>query len=279
MRITALFTALLAVLIASLSTVAAVDRGLAWGTDDRWGTNIAKGLIKWYWHWQDGPNTYFNGKLEFVPCFWGPSKTTQWNQRKAEMAKSLPKAILAFNEPDISSQSNMSPASAASLFKKEIWPYKAQGVRLGSPQIVWNLDWMASFLSECNKIGCSVDFIAIHWYGSWSDIEGFKKYVTNVRNRFSKPIWVTEYGVTSSSGGSQSQVKNFHMQATYWMHQQSWVERSSNFGSFAYNSPPDSYGSRLNALFNSDGSLRDMAYWYMYTVAPHRRSEGSNRSR
>lgn len=122
----------------------------------------------------------------------------------------------------------------------------------------------------------NTDFIAIHWYGSWSDLAGFKKYVQSVRSRFNLPIWITEYGVTSSSGGSQQQVKQFHMDATNWLNSQSYVERSSNFGSFPYSSPPDAYGSRLNALFNGDGSLRDLAYWYMWTSGSQRRSIRSN---
>lgn len=116
------------------------------------------------------------------------------------------------------------------------------------------------------------DFIAIHWYGSWNDVAGFKNYVSSISKKFNLPIWVTEYGVTSSSGGSQQQVKQFHMDATTWLNSQSYVERSSNFGSFAYSSPPDAYGSKLNALFNGDGSLRDLAYWYMWSSAPQRRS-------
>lgn len=62
------------------------------------------------------------------------------------------------------------------------------------------------------------------------------------------------------------------MDATNWLNSQSYVERTSNFGSFAYTNPPDAYGSRLNALFNGDGSLRDLAYWYIWTSGPSRRS-------
>lgn len=93
-----------------------------------------------------------------------------------------------------------------------------------------------------------------------------------MHNKFNLPIWITEYGVTSSSGGSQQQVKQFHMEATQWLNSQSYVERTSNFGSFSVSSPPDNYGSRLNALFNGDGSLRDLAYWYLWSSNPSKRS-------
>ncbi|CCF53816.1 uncharacterized protein UHO2_00906 [Ustilago hordei] len=267
-----LLSALLSVVALMPLSAQAAQRGLAWGTNDNWGSSIAKGLITWYWHWQDGPNSRFNGKLEFVPCYWGPKYNSQWKQRKQEMNANVPKALLAFNEPDISGQSSLDPTTAANLWMQEIQPWKKRGVRLGSPQIVWNQDWLQSFMNICKSKGCTVDFIAIHWYGRWDDMAGFKRYVTSIRNRFNLPIWITEYGVTSASGGSQQQVKQFHMDATNWLNSQSYVERSSNFGSFSYNSPPDAYGSRLNALFNGDGSLRDMAYWYIWTSAPQRRS-------
>lgn len=94
----------------------------------------------------------------------------------------------------------------------------------------------------------------------------------SVRNRFNLPIWITEYGVTSSSGGSQQQIKQFHMDATNWLNAQPYVERTSNFGSFAISNPPDAFGSRLNALFNGDGSLRDLAYWYLWSSGSSKRA-------
>lgn len=151
---------MLCMLVAALSTsvdqTSAAQRGLAWGTNDNWGYEVNQGLFKWYWHWQDGVVSQFSGKLEFVPCFWGPKYSTHWEHRKNEMSKHLPKALLGFNEPDISGQSNLSPSDAASLWMKEIQPWKAKGVRLGSPQIVWDQNWLSSFMSSCKKKGCTV---------------------------------------------------------------------------------------------------------------------------
>ncbi|EST09733.1 Glycosyl hydrolase [Kalmanozyma brasiliensis GHG001] len=267
-----LFSALVALITFLPSPTIAASRGLAWGTNNNWGPSVAKGLIEWYWHWQDGPNSRFNGKLEFVPCFWGPKYYSQWNQRKQEMNQNVPSALLGFNEPDISGQSNLDPTTAANLWMKEIQPWKKRGVRLGSPQIVYNQDWLGSFMNICRRKGCTVDFIAIHWYGSWNDLAGLQRYVRQVRARFNLPIWITEYGVTSSSGGSQRQIKQFHMDATNWLNSQSYIERTSNFGSFPVSRPPDAFGSRLNAMFNGDGSLRDLAHWYVWSSGNSRRS-------
>lgn len=157
MKFLVLLLSALASLIALLpASTEAASRGLAWGTNDNWGPAIAKGLIQWYWHWQDGPNSKFNGKLEFVPCYWGPKYNSQWAARKNEMNANPPKALLAFNEPDISGQSNLDPQTAANLWMQEIQPWKKRGVRLGSPQIVYNQDWLQTFMNACKAKGCTV---------------------------------------------------------------------------------------------------------------------------
>jgi hypothetical protein len=96
--------------------------------------------------------------------YWGESQNDAWNQRKEEMAKNLPQHLLAFNEPDISSQANMDPNSAANLYMQEIVPWGKKGVKLGSPAIAYNLDWMQTFLNAVQAQGGWVDFVNLHWW-------------------------------------------------------------------------------------------------------------------
>ncbi|KDN52918.1 glycoside hydrolase family 128 protein [Tilletiaria anomala UBC 951] len=251
-------------------TTSSTKRGLAWAADSRWAPTIAKGMINWYWHWEDGPLTVLNGQvaIEYVPCYWGPRKSSQWSQRKAEFSKNgLPAYILAQNEIDVSSQANQGASDAAATWAKSLAPYQAQGVKITSPQIVWNVKLLqetASILKS--QYGLEWDVTAIHWYGGSDSksLASFKSYVQKVRSAFpNKPIWVTELGVTTASGGTQDQVKTFHMNAIRWLNSLGYVDRVSWFGCFA--TPPDNYGSKLNRFFNSNGSLRGLAYWYMYT--------------
>jgi hypothetical protein len=204
--------------------------------------------------------------------FWGPSKWDQWNSRVAEMKKKTPKHLMAFNEPDVSSQSHLSTAEAASLYMKQIYPWASKGVKLGSPAIVWDLNWMNDFINAINKQGGHVDFICLHWYGSWKDLAGFKKYVQTAHSRFGKPIWVTEVGITSASYPSQGQVKSFMMNAFSWLDTQSYVERGAWFGAFETSQPPDDFATGLNGLFKPKGALSDMAFWYGYSSYPDKRS-------
>ncbi|KAJ7463348.1 glycosyl hydrolase catalytic core-domain-containing protein [Mycena latifolia] len=261
-------------LLAALSSVHATDRGLAWATNNDFAPVIgSKPKVTWYHHWEYGAVPQMPSKNEFVPMFWGTSKWDQWSSRKSEMGKKTPKHLLGFNEPDISSQANMSPANAADVWMSEIHPWAAKGVSLGSPAVAWNLDWTMNFLNELKKRGGHVDFVTVHWYGSYTDIASFQKFVTSAHSRFGYKIWVTELGVTSASNPSQQQTKEFMMNAFSWMDSTGYVDRASWFGCFESSQPPDAYATSKNALFKPAGSLNDLGYWYGYTSQPDRRED------
>jgi hypothetical protein len=251
-------------LLFNVADVNAFRRGLPWATDNRRAPTLGNlPKILWYHHWADGPVPEMPSKVEYVPMFWGPSSWSKWNSRLYEMRQRTPKHLMAFNEPDISSQANMNPYYAAQLYMEQIYPWAAKGTQLGSPAIAYNLDWMATFLSEVSKRGGHVDFICIHWYGSWKDINSFKNYVMAAHNRFGKPIWVTELGITTASWPSSGQVKTFMQQAFIWMESQPYVWRAAWFG--AWSTPPDGFASAKNALFTNTGGLNDRSYWYGYS--------------
>jgi hypothetical protein len=211
--------------------------------------------------------------------YWGESQNDAWNQRKQEMAKNLPQHLLAFNEPDISSQANMDPNSAANLYMQEIVPWGKKGVKLGSPAIAYNLDWMQTFLNAVQAQGGWVDFVNLHWcvffllpsfsygllihsltrYGATSDLDQFKSYVRSAHQKFGKNIWVTEMGITTDSNPTESEVKQFMEDAMSFMVGEGYVDRLAWFGCFT--EPVDDFASGLNALFNSGGDLSDLGVW------------------
>ena len=102
-------------------------------------------------------------KCEYVPMCWGPSEMQAWYDQKSSLESNPPQHLLAFNEPEISSQSNMDPSYAAQLYMQEIQPFGAKGTQLGSPAIVSDPDWMASFLQALGNSGGHIDFMCIHW--------------------------------------------------------------------------------------------------------------------
>ncbi|CAD6929572.1 unnamed protein product [Tilletia controversa] len=255
------------VLVLAPSPVFAARRGAPWGADTRWASRLLKGKIDWYHHWQDGPFSAPSG-VEYVPTFWGASKWDKWNLRKAEMNRNLPGSLLAFNEPDIKSQGNMASSYAADVYAKEICPWQKRGVRISTPQIVWDYEgWMDPFLRALRakgSAGCEPDFLAIHWYGGKNDIEKFKSFIQKGWSKYKKPIWITEVGLASSSNPTTAESESFLRRALSWVDSQSYVKRITWTGVFAISNPPDSFISNRVAMFQNNGDLRNTAFIMQY---------------
>lgn len=106
----------------------------------------------------------------------------------------------------------MSPAEVVSLWKAQIEPLKARGVKLVSPAItnggefvlakigdqapLIGVKWMKQFLDQCT--GCQIDAIAVHWYATHTAFGYFQEFLTTVAKQFNKPIWLTEVRDNSS---------------------------------------------------------------------------------
>lgn len=125
---------------------------------------------------------------------WGPPQINDWNANINSTIQRLHVShVLGFNEPQEPSQSNLSPADGASLWKQYVEPLKAQGLYLGSPapsSAPSGKTWLLQWLDACGG-GCTVDFIALHWYDINST--AFIQYLQDFHDTFQRPIWVTEW--------------------------------------------------------------------------------------
>ncbi|KAK0548737.1 hypothetical protein OC846_002576 [Tilletia horrida] len=243
----------------------AAIKGSPWGADSRWNPRILGGnsSVVWYHHWAGGAfPTYSN--VEFVPTFWGPQKNISWYKRKAEMQNYPPKNILAFNEPDVPTQSNLTPSAALDLYTKEIWPLKAKfpQVQLSSPQICYDISWLNAFMTGARATGVEPDFLAVHWYGSLN-FTRFTKYITQIRTTYpTKDIWITEIGLTNKANATSDQAKYYMAQMLNWTSTQPYIKRVTWTGFWATGSPPDTYISPNMALFNPNGTLTELGLFY-----------------
>ncbi|KAN0062858.1 hypothetical protein ACQY0O_004679 [Thecaphora frezii] len=252
---------LVLLLLPVIQAVHGLQRGLAWGVNNNFAKQKFGDLLTHYHHWADAAVPELDDQgMEFIPMLWGPQKISDWNKLKATFSKKQPKHILAMNEPDCAGQANMDPSSAAALWKKELQPLAQQGIKVSTPQLCWNLDWLKKFKEACD--GCDIGFIAAHWYGAKGDFAKLQKYVDNVKAIYpGKELWITEMGLTAASGPSQSDINNFVQKAVTWMQTSGKVARVAWTGCFAVNSPPDGFLSNLGAFFNADGSVRSLLKW------------------
>ena len=103
--------------------------------------------------------------------------------------------LTRFNEPDLGSQANLSPAAAAAAWKQYMEPFHGKA-KLVSPAVTngappaMGTGWLDSFLAACT--GCHIDAIAIHIYDSATNTAYFQNYISGVASKYGKPVWVTE---------------------------------------------------------------------------------------
>lgn len=179
---------------------------------------------------------------EFLPMIWGAGAVTQ---EQLDTAKSLGNTLLAFNEPDMSGQANMTVDQALSL-----WPQlESTGMRLSAPAVAYGGDtpggWLDQFMSGAAARGYRVDFIPLHWYGgdfSAAATDQLRGYLQAVYDRYHKPIWLTEYALTDFSSGtprypSEQEQVTFVQNSTAMLNDLSFVERYAWF-SLSTNTTP-----------------------------------------
>jgi hypothetical protein len=134
--------------------------------------------------------------LQWVPMVWGKGFVTPQiisNLQQAQAAGSA-RYLLGFNEPDNSSQANLTPQQAAAL-----WPQLEQtGLILGSPAPTTPTDnWLPRFMRLVHQRHLRVNFIALHYYIDFTNpgaVAAMRAQLIQVHNAYHLPIWITELG-------------------------------------------------------------------------------------
>lgn len=137
-----------------------------------------------------------NENMEYVPMIWG-----QWDVNDSRIAElkdgkesGLYQNLLAFNEPDLSDQSNMTVEQALALWPK----LEETGLRLGSPAGAAAEDaWVADFMEQAKEKGYRVDFLTVHVYQDFThpdSVNQLKAALERLYAKYQIPIWITEIG-------------------------------------------------------------------------------------
>ena len=202
--------------------------------------------VSWYYSW--GYTTdLVSPPAQFIPMVFSlntiPSVTPK-------------QTILGFNEPDNTSQSNMSVATAIANWSTLV----NNSTLVGSPATAGNPltsgSWLTQFMNWNPKP--KVDFVCVHWYKGVS-VTKFKSDMTAIINLYGKPIWITEFAPQTVSSAqaqpnkyTQDQVNTFLNQVIPWMEQNPMIQK------YAYHNPK--YGTC--AIFTSTGSLTPTGITY-----------------
>jgi len=215
--------------------------------------------VSWYYNWTLSPGSCTSS--QFVPMVWGHTGKEQTAAGIKSEVDGLVGAgyptVLGFNEPDNTSQSNLSATTALSL-----WPSMTSNVsvRVGSPATQANSTgqaWLSTFMQKVNADTTGqlrVDFIAAHWYG-WnagscdagaSGLESYIKWLEAIPGN--RPIWLTEWGCLNQSNPSVATVQAFFSGAIAMFAKHPRLERYAWYPWTTNNELVDTDGGSLTAL-------------------------------
>ena len=179
--------------VPSVTLPADTLKGFGWGGKDALALKQIQSL-KLDWHYTWGAHYNVTTNPAFVPMVKSERTLLEqdaigWVTR--QLAATKTKHLLGFNEPDHPAQANMSVDRAIQL-----WPrLQATGLRLGSPATTGPASpWLADFMAKAKRKGLRVDFMTMHRY-AWPKADDFLRKVTELHERYGKPVWVTEYAV------------------------------------------------------------------------------------
>jgi len=166
-----------------------------WGWTSKKGISGNPGIpwlsVLWWYDWNIDQSS--SRDLEYVAIrqnqFW-PSLAQDWQSRGIN-------TVVGYNEPDSSSQANMSVSTAISAWGDLL----GTGLRVGSPATTDGgpNSWLIPFISQADAAGLRVDFACIHYYQSHNpaDPSGcasqMYNFLLNIWNNTHRPIWVTEW--------------------------------------------------------------------------------------
>jgi RNA polymerase sigma factor (sigma-70 family) len=222
---------------ASAPTAAAnAKKGVSAWTFTGVGQALAESGVSWYYTWSSGHAGITSPPgVQFVPMIWGPGSV---NAATLSQAKNEGHILFGFNEPDMSSQSNMTVSQALSL-----WPQlMATGMSLGSPAVADNAatpgSWLDQFMRGAAARGYRVNFITVHWYGgdfaTGPAVQQLESYLQAIYARYHLPIWLTEFGLANFGGGptypTPSQQAAFVTASTSMLESLPYLQRYAWFG-------------------------------------------------
>jgi len=214
---------------------------------------VSKALVEsgasWYFTWSSGHADIASPRgAAFVPMIWGPGSVTAAALSQVRHEGHI---LLGFNEPDLSSQSNMSVSQALAL-----WPrLMATGMRLGSPAVAVGAatpgGWLDRFMRGAAARHYRVNFIAVHWYGAdfatGPAVSQLESYLHAIYARYRLPIWLTEFALARFGGPASFPAPR--VQAAFLTASTSMLERLRYVQRYAWFALPATPGDGSAGLF------------------------------
>ncbi len=213
--------------------------------------------LTWAYNYDDHTGVSLPAQVNFVPMIhdanWEPMSDVQ-SRSGGWRSGPQPAYLLTYNEPDNSTQANMSTNQVIGL-----WPQlQALNVPLVSPAMQNTYDsWAYNFFSLIASNNYRVDYTAVHLYVP-PNASSLINNLHSVYTTWNRPVWLTEFSpVDWSNTMSWSEDDNYNFLAEFmWQAEdQEWFKRYSifPFSGTPSTNPWDVNGHRGD-FFLADGS-------------------------
>ncbi|HLN72820.1 MAG TPA: glycosyl hydrolase [Prolixibacteraceae bacterium] len=255
----------------AFSQIKSKKRGIAFGYNTESDFKALSKNISWWYNWSTRPESevalvYQNYGMDFVPMTWN-ANYSETGLRAFYANHPEAKFILGFNEPNFTTQANMTPKQAAAAWPKLEKIAKDFGLKIVAPAVNYAdkpvtedgvtysdpIKYLDAFFAACPT--CQVDYIAVHNYmcyaGSLSnDIQRYKKY--------KKPIWLTEFACWDQQNITLTMQKDYMMGAIDYLEGDTCIFRYSWFNRNRLQSYP-----YLDLLKSTAGQLTELGQLYV----------------
>lgn len=192
----------------------------------------------WAYNWGNNQNDnaalwFDTNDMDYCPMAWSGSYDAD-KIRAYKQAHPNTRYLLAFNEPNLTDQANMTPAEAAAQWPAVVALAHELGLKLVSPAMNYGtlsgysdpIKWLDEFFVQPGVSLDDVDAIAIHCYmaspsAEQSYVERFEKY--------GKPIWMTEFCAWESTVSRVENQMDYMCSVLNYFEQTDLVERYAWF--------------------------------------------------
>ena len=213
-------------------------RGVAFSFTQVTDLPLMSPYISWDYNWGNTPSNdaamWFDAnEMDFCPMCWNGNYSTD-KIRAFVAAHPNPTYLLAFNEPTLTDQANMTPSKAAELWPPVVALAKELNLKLVSPAMNYGtlagysdpVKWLDEFFSQPNVDINDIYAISIHCYmSSASAVQGYVEKF----EKFNKPIWMTEFCAWDPVPGSVTTQMDYMCAVLNYLEANPKVERYAWF--------------------------------------------------
>jgi hypothetical protein len=179
--------------------------------------------VKWFYNWGDGLSKAVDGAAKTNNVTYFPMA---WNNVDEEVLRYYKKNhpeceyLLAYNEPNLTDQANMTPPQAADRWKRLLKIAKELELKIVSPAMNYGtlsgygdpVKWLDEFFNQPGVSLADISAIAIHCY--MQNPAAMKGYIERFK-KYGKPIWMTEFCAWEGIASGAAQMEYMSEAVTY----------------------------------------------------------------